>query len=79
MDNPSLFYLILKHKIQHPECFRPTRHFYRETGIGQRRYGLLYRGDRPPTEKEIQNLCDYIGCTNYELFLARQLQIPFNP
>lgn len=75
--NDGLFYRILKHKICHPECFKPDRRFYKTTGIGQRRFGLLYRGEKTPTEKEIQNFCLYIGCSELELFIARQLEIKF--
>ena len=74
----SLFYLILQQRIHHPECFHPIRHFYLTTKIRQKRFGQLLRGDRTPTETEIQKFCEYIGCDNYELFAARQLNIPFN-
>lgn len=75
--NDGLFYRILELKIKHPECFKPNRNFYKTTGLGQRRFGLLYRGEKLPTEKEIKNFCEFIGCTDFEQFTARQLQIPY--
>lgn len=77
MNKNSLFYRILEHKIKHPECFHPDRKFYKKTGIRQRRFGLLFRGEKSPTEREVVSFCDYIGCTEVELFTARQLDISF--
>jgi len=75
--SPSLFFLILQQRIHYPECFHPTRHFYKTTQIRQKRFGQLLRGEKNPEEIEIKNFCNYIGCDNYELFVARQLNIPF--
>lgn len=39
----------------HPQVFfRPTRDFYKATGIGRKRFGALYRGEKSPTLSEIE-------------------------
>lgn len=48
----NLLIALLKIKFRHPEDFAPTRLFYNETGIGQRRYWDLYFGRKPITGKE---------------------------
>lgn len=38
----NLLIALLKIKFRHPEDFSPTRMFYKETGIGQRRLSVFY-------------------------------------
>jgi len=39
--------------------FNPGRHFYKRTGIRQKRWGQLYRNEKSPTIEELTNLAAY--------------------
>jgi hypothetical protein len=39
--------------------FVPARHFYKRTGIKQKRWGQIYRNDKSPTIEELTNLAGY--------------------
>lgn len=66
---------MLKIKFRHPEDFTPTRAFYKETGINQRRWWDLYYGRKPITGKEYAAVADYLGVTIQEAFDSRQLNL----
>lgn len=66
---------MLKIKFRHPEDFTPTRAFYVETGINQRRWWDLYYGRKPITGKEYAAVADYLGVTIQEAFDSRQLDL----
>lgn len=66
---------MLKIKFRHPEDFTPTRAFYAETGINQRRWWDLYYGRKPITGKEYAAVADYLGVTVQEAFDSRQLDL----
>lgn len=66
---------MLKIKFRHPEDFTPTRAFYVETGINQRRWWDLYYGRKPITGKEYAAVADYLGVTIQEAFDSRQLNL----
>ena len=71
----NLLVKLLKIKFRHPENFNPTRDFYKETGIGQRRYWDLFFGRKKITGKEYQALTEYVGVTIDEDLDARQLEL----
>lgn len=71
----NLLLQILKIKFRHPEDFSPSRAFYKETGIGQRRYWDLYFGRKAITGKEYAAVAEYLGVTVNEMFEARQLEL----
>ena len=71
----NLLVKLLKIKFRHPENFKPTRDFYRETGIGQRRYWDLFFGRKKITRKEYNALTKYFGVTIDEDLDARQLEL----
>lgn len=71
----NLLMALLKIKFRHPEDFSPTRMFYRETGIGQRRYWDLYFGRKPITGKEYSAVAEYFGITVTECIESRQLEL----
>lgn len=71
----NLLLEMLKIKLRHPEDFSPTRAFYKETGIGQRRYWDLYFGRKAITRKEYAAVAEYLGVTMLEAFEARQLDL----
>ena len=66
---------MLKIKFRHPEDFTPTRAFYTETGINQRRWWDLYYGRKPITGKEYAA----VACTlsNKSAQLDLQLSLVF--
>lgn len=66
---------MLKIKFRHPEDFTPTRAFYKETGINQRRWWDLYYGRKPITGKEYAAVADYLGVTIQEALDSRQLNL----
>lgn len=66
---------MLKLKFRHPEEFTPTRAFYKETGIGQRRWWDLYYGRKSITGKEYAAVAEYLGITIQEALESRQLEL----
>lgn len=66
---------MLKIKFKHIEDFSPSKSFYEETGIGQRRYWDLYFGRKPITPKEYTAVAAYLGVTMQEAFESRQLEL----
>lgn len=71
----NLLMKMLKLKFRHPEEFTPTRAFYKETGIGQRRWWDLYYGRKPITGKEYSAVAEYLGLTVQEAIESRQLEL----
>jgi len=71
----NLLMEMLKLKFRHPEEFTPTRAFYKETGIGQRRWWDLYYGRKSITGKEYTAVADYLGITIREALESRQLEL----
>ena len=71
----NLLMKMLKLKFRHPEEFTPTRAFYKETGIGQRRWWDLYYGRKSITGKEYTAVAEYLGITIQEAFESRQLEL----
>lgn len=71
----NLLIEMLKVKFRHPEDFCPTRTFYKETGIGQRRYWDLYFGRKSIKPEEYTTIATYLGVTIREAFESRQLEL----
>ena len=71
----NLLMEMLKLKFRHPEEFTPTRAFYKETGIGQRRWWDLYYGRKSIKGKEYTAVAEYLGITIQEAFESRQLEL----
>lgn len=71
----NLLIEMLKIKFRHPEDFSPSKSFYRETGIGQRRYWDLYFGRKPITGREYAAVAGYLGVTMQEAFESHQLEL----
>lgn len=66
---------MLKIKFRHPEDFTPTRAFYTETGINQRRFWDLYYGRKNISSKEYAAVAAYLGVTLQEALDSRQLDL----
>jgi hypothetical protein len=64
---------LVRMKFIHPEFFKPTRRFYIDVGIGQRRWYLLLKGREKMTEDEYKRISSYFGVTLQEAFEARQI------
>ena len=71
----NLLVELLRIKFRHIEDFSPTRAFYQEAGIGQRRYWDLFFGRKPITGKEYTAVAEYLGVTVQEEFESRQLEL----
>ncbi len=71
----NLLVELLKTRFKNLEDFTPSRTFYKETGIGQRRYWDLYFGRKSITGKEYAAVADYFGITVREAFESRQLKL----
>lgn len=71
----NLLMEMLKLKFRHPEDFTPTRAFYKETGIGQRRWWDLYYGRKSITGEEYTAVAEYLGITIQEGLESRQLEL----
>ena len=71
----NLLVELLRIKFRHIEDCSPTRAFYQETGIGQRRYWDLFFGRKPITGKEYTAVAEYLGVTVQEEFESRQLEL----
>lgn len=71
----NLLLEMLKIKFRYPEDFNPTRIFFKETGIGQRRYWDLYFGRKAITGKEYAAIAEYFGITIEEALESRQLEL----
>lgn len=71
----NLLMEMLKIKFRHPEDFTPTRTFYTETGINQRRFWDLYHGRKHISSKEYAAIAEYLGVTLQEALDSRQLDL----
>jgi len=71
----NLLLEILKLKFVKPEYFSPTKQFYAEVAIRQRRFWQLYRGEKRLTEKEYQTLSQHFNVSLQDAFDARQLNL----
>ena len=53
----------------------PTKKFYAATKIGQRRWWMLFKGEKIPTEKEYMAICKHLNVVDGKHLEARQLNI----
>lgn len=60
-----------------PEYFKPNRRFFNQTGIGQKRFYQLLRGEKQITQKEYIAIAIALNITLQEAFDSRQLQLDF--
>ncbi len=77
VDKPLLVEL-LKIKFGNPEFFHPTRDFFSQIGISQKRWSRLRQGYAQPTEEEMRKLYQVWHVTSQEamqLFEFRQLSL----
>jgi len=72
-EDRNLAQEIIALKFIYPEYFTPTRTFFNVTGIGQRRWWQLYRGDKKMTESEYKAITEHLEISLQEAFEIRQL------
>ena len=68
---------LLVSRIGNPQFFTPKRDFYERTGIGQKRFGQLFRGEANPTKNEYLALAREWNVTIYEAIDMNQMQLNF--
>ncbi|MEA4975965.1 hypothetical protein SDC9_136768 [bioreactor metagenome] len=74
-NHNNIIIRLLTSLIGHPEYFTPTRNFFEETRIGQRRWWQLFKGEKTPTEKEYMAICRHLNVDDMTHLEARQLNI----
>ena len=60
-----------------PQYFKPDRAFYLRTGIGQKRFWQLYRGEKNMNKQEYLSLAKELKITLEEGFELHQLELNF--
>ncbi len=66
---------IITAKFTYPEYFMPTKQFFKSTGIRQRRWWQLYKGEKKITEKEYKAVCDHLQIDRKTAMQVRQLEL----
>jgi len=73
--NKNLALRIITAKFTYPEYFEPTKQFFECTGIGQRRWWLLYKGKKEMTGKEFHAVVTHLKVSDKEVFAGLQLDL----
>ena len=63
---------VLQRKFIHPEYFNPTKQFFIEVRINQKRWWDLYYGRKPITLDEYERLCAHLDIPAVDRFEAKQ-------
>ena len=71
----NLLQELLKIKFGNPKYFQPTREFYADIGITQRRFWDLFHGRKPLTDAEYLKFAKHFNVSLEEAFEARQLNL----
>lgn len=71
----NLLQELLRMKFGNPKFFQPTREFYAEIGITQRRFWDLFHGRKQITDAEYLQFAKYFNVSLEEDFEARQLNL----
>lgn len=71
----NLVQRMLQLRFRNIEDFQPSRKFYQETGMGQRRWWNVFHGRSQITTEEYLSLAKYFGVTLQEAFESRQLDL----
>lgn len=71
----NLLQELLRMKFGNPKFFQPTREFYAEIGITQRRFWDLFHGRKQITDAEYLQFAKYFNVSLKEAFEARQLNL----
>lgn len=74
-NQPNIIQQFLNDLVGDHSQFVPSKHFYRHTGIKQRRWGLIYRNEKSPTIEELTNIAGYFEKSITVTTEKRQLTI----
>lgn len=66
---------VLKRKFGRPEYFTPTKQFFIDVRINQKRWWALYYGRKQITQDEYDRLCSHLDIAPEDQFEARQMDI----
>lgn len=66
---------LLEEKFTYPEYFMPNERFYDATGIRQRRWWQIYKGEKTMTEIEYISVCKHLRIDKHTAMNIRQLDI----
>ena len=69
----NLLTCMLQMKFRHIEDFTPSRAFYRDVQMTQKRYWDLFFGRKQISTDEYVRIADYLGVTAAEAMMSRQL------
>lgn len=62
-------------KFTYPEYFTPTPQFYDATGIRQRRWWQIYKGEKLATGKELNAVIKHLKVIDKEVYSWLQLDL----
>ena len=65
----------LKDLFGDPAQFNPGKHFYKNTGIKQKRWGQIFRNEKSATIEELSRIAGYFGQHISVITDKRQLNI----
>jgi hypothetical protein len=71
----NVVYRLIREKFTYPEYFNPNENFYKATGIRQKRWFQLFRGERKATEREYLAICQHLKIDAKTSMDVRQLDI----
>ncbi|MDR2915590.1 MAG: XRE family transcriptional regulator [Tannerella sp.] len=71
----NLVITVLQRKFGHPEYFTPTKQFFIDVKINQKRYWDLYYGRKQISQEEYERLCSHLNIPPEDSFEARQMEI----
>jgi len=74
-NKDNIIIRLITAKFTYPEYFSPTELFYDATGIRQRRWWQLYKGEKKATEIEFKAVCQHLQIPAKTAMDIRQLDI----
>jgi hypothetical protein len=66
---------LITSKFTYPEYFSPTKQFFESTGIRQRRWWQLYKGEKKMTGKEFSAVVHHLKITDKQITGSLQLKL----
>ena len=63
VQKDNLLLQVLKKKFKDVGCFTPTRSFFNDVEIGQKRYWSIYKGSEVIKDAELKRIADYFDVT----------------
>lgn len=72
LTKKNLLVQVLQKKFKDIACFTPTRSFFNDVQMGQKRYWAIYKGLEVITEEELIRIANYLEVTLEGVYEARQ-------